>query len=129
MKPSQTNSIYFGVAMITLQFVFCFVYGFCIEVPSVVANIGSVVITCILTLCAIAGTLFTYSGFSLYYSHLKFLIWSSLGFSLLMMALSMELYPLINAFWAKAGILDIPFSNDSFSEKQYKFYLSNRENR
>ena len=33
-------------------------------------------------------------------------MWTSLGFGLLLVSLSLELSPLMNALWAKAGIVD-----------------------
>lgn len=52
------------------------------------------------------------------------MVWSALGFALLVTALSIELYPLANAFWTKAGIQDNPTANN-FGNKYFNLLLSN----
>lgn len=60
------------------------------------------------------------------FAYLKRLIWSALGFALLVTALSLEFYPLANAFWIKVGIQDNPNFTD-FSSKSFTLLLSNFE--
>jgi hypothetical protein len=52
------------------------------------------------------------------------MLWTGLGFTLLITALSVEMYFMMNVFWSKAGIIDI--SPDKFKDSQYyNFSLAN----
>jgi hypothetical protein len=58
------------------------------------------------------------------FSYLKRLIWSGIGFTFLITAFCIELYPLVNDFWVKTAIIP---SNSSinFQTTSYQLYLSN----
>jgi hypothetical protein len=45
-----------------------------------------------------------YAGFGLYFSYLKNMLWSGLGFTLLITSLVLQWYVLVNAFWSKANL-------------------------
>jgi hypothetical protein len=52
------------------------------------------------------------------------MLWTGLGFTLLITALSMEMYFMMNAFWSKSGIID--GSQNHFKDTSYfNFYLTN----
>lgn len=58
------------------------------------------------------------------------MMWSGLGFALLISALSVEMYFMMNAFWTKATIA---YTNNTFNmfslpDKTYNFYLTNLSN-
>ncbi len=57
----------------------------------------------------------------------KNMLWSGLGFAFMVTALSIELYPLINALWVKAGIHSNTFFSDGFNNKGFKLFLSNMD--
>lgn len=65
-----------------------------------------------------------YLGFGLVFSYLKRLSWSSLGFSLLITATCVELYPLVNALYTKSIIQQNPIVNN-FSNSKFSIFLSN----
>ena len=51
-------------------------------------------------------------------------MWSGIGFTFFITALCLELYPLINDFWARTVIVK-PASPIDFSTSTYNLYLSN----
>lgn len=55
---------------------------------------------------------------------MKRLMWSGIGFTFFITALCLELYPLINDFWARTVIVK-PASPIDFSTSTYNLYLSN----
>lgn len=57
----------------------------------------------------------------------KNLIWNGLGFTFLISALSIELYPLVNALWAKANIYSNNIFSDSFNNKHLSLYLADMD--
>lgn len=65
------------------------------------------------------------AGFGLFIGNPRHLIWNGIGFSLLITALAIEVYPLVNAIWAKAHIHTNQFMNDSFKTKEIYLYLAN----
>jgi hypothetical protein len=58
----------------------------------------------------------------------KNLIWNGLGFAFMISALSIELYPLVNALWAKANISPNNTHYDSFDKNHLSLYLANMNN-
>ena len=58
----------------------------------------------------------------------KNLIWNGLGFAFMISALSIELYPLVNALWAKANISPNIIYYDSFDKNHLSLYLANMNN-
>lgn len=57
-------------------------------------------------------------------SYMKKLVWSGLGFAFLITALTLELYPLINNFWAKTHIHSTT-SSLAWSQHSFKILLNN----
>jgi hypothetical protein len=55
---------------------------------------------------------------------LKRLVWSGLGFTFFITALTIELYPLINNFWTKSGIHSTPTSVN-WTHSTYNLMLAN----
>jgi hypothetical protein len=58
------------------------------------------------------------------------MIWSGIGFNLLITALCLELYPLINDFWTRTKIQNgnSPLINfGEFNNRFYQLYLANRD--
>jgi len=43
----------------------------------------------------------------------------------MIVAITIQLYPLVNAFWSKVGIFPNSFLQDSFSNRGFSVYLSN----
>lgn len=71
-------------------------------------------------------------GFGLVFSYVRRLVWSSIGFSLLITCLTIELYFLMNAFWTKVDIGSVlagqgtPTWNSLFEDnKTFRIYLAN----
>lgn len=60
-------------------------------------------------------------------SYFRYILWSGLGIAFLIVCISIELYPLINAFWSKVGIFNNSHHSDSFETKGFYFFLSNFE--
>lgn len=75
---------------------------------------------------AFAYGVFVIIGFGLLFSYLRKMLWTGMGFTLLITALTMEFYFMINAFWTKAAIngsLNPPHFADE--NKDYDFFLTN----
>jgi hypothetical protein len=60
-------------------------------------------------------------------SYMKGLSWSGLGFAFLITALCIQVYPLINTFWSKAGIQDNATVTNFSTKELNQLYLSNSE--
>jgi hypothetical protein len=63
----------------------------------------------------------------MHFAYLKHLVWSSIGYSFLITAVSILTYPLINAIWAKLQIHKNGILADSFSNPNFTFYLANMD--
>ena len=63
----------------------------------------------------------------MHFGYLKHLLWSALGLSFLITALTIQVYPLINAFWAKTGLNSTGIFSDSFSNQQVNLFLANMD--
>jgi hypothetical protein len=50
-----------------------------------------------------------------------------MGYCLLITALCIEFYPLVNALWAKASISNSTLYDDSFNIKEFSLYLATRD--
>jgi hypothetical protein len=66
-------------------------------------------------------------GFGLFYGYLRNLIWNGIGFALLITCLSIDIYPLVNALFAKANIHTNGLYTDSFSIKNFNVFLANMD--
>lgn len=86
-----------------------------VRTPTSYVNIATSLLATLFALLVVAG-------FGLYFSYATHLVWSSLGFNLLLTALSIQLYPLINALWSKARIF-VSASPDSFNNPDYQLLL------
>lgn len=69
-----------------------------------VLNVSSVITAILMAFLAIAGKDSNNIGFGMHFGYLKHLLWSALGLSFLITAITIQVYPLINAFWAKTGL-------------------------
>lgn len=94
-------------------------YSMLDSTPMYVLNINSVINAIFIMLLAIIG-------FGLHLAFLKHLVWTSLGFSLLITVIALELYPLVNTLWGKLNISGR--SLDSFSNKTFSLYLASMDN-
>lgn len=129
---TEKNNLGFGILMLMLQTGVCLVYGFLGNIPPNVLNIQSVFITVMHGLLVIAGTSHCYVGFGLLFSYLKKLTWTGLGFTFLITALSIEFYPLFNAFWTRVNIPGYTFQgtpNFTTSTINFNLHLTNAESR
>lgn len=63
----------------------------------------------------------------MHFGYLKHLLWSALGLSFLITALTIQVYPLINAFWAKTGLNSTNIYSDSFSNQPFYLFLANMD--
>lgn len=64
-------------------------------------------------------------GFALIFSPAKNNLWSSIGFTLLITALTFQLYDLSNTFWTLTGLT--PFNRVLDWNQTVSIYLSNRD--
>ena len=64
-------------------------------------------------------------GFGLYLSYLSKLTWTSIGYSMMIVAVTIQLYPLVNAFWSKFSFFPNALYQDSFTNKGFSLYLAN----
>lgn len=97
--------------LIITEIFYCFMYGFFMRIDSVsITTSEDFVITALLFVLIIAG-------FGLVLSYPFKLVWSSIGFNLLIVAISVQTYFLVNAFWTKAAIYyyKSAFSIDTFT--------------
>lgn len=108
----------FGVSLIVLNVGVSVMYAMLDSTPMYVLNINSVINAIFIMLLAIIG-------FGLHLAFLKHLVWTSLGFSLLITAITLELYPLVNALWGKMNISGR--SLDSFSNNTFSLYLASMD--
>jgi hypothetical protein len=76
---NNPNNLIFGILVLCLQVIISALYGNYIVVANSFINIGSVLTTIFVALLAIVG-------FGLYFSYLQRLLWTSLGFNLLITA-------------------------------------------
>lgn len=60
-------------------------------------------------------------GFGLYFSYLRNMLWSGLGFNFLIVAGVLQFYPLINGFWTKANVQT---ASTDWSDTYIQIYLS-----
>jgi len=58
---------------------------------------------------------------------MKQLKWSGIGFSLMITAICIEFYPLVNAFFLKLSILNNPLFKDSFDNTSISIALAKRD--
>lgn len=80
-------------------------YGFFIRINSTsITSSEDFVVTALLFVLIILGKQIFYLGFGFALSYPFKLIWSSIGFNLLIVALSVQTFFLVNAFWTKASI-------------------------
>jgi len=111
-KGPGTNTFIFGILTILMQIAICFIYGFLIWVPPYENTdpIGTVTFANITII--ILTFFFVLLGFAALFSYHRKLVWSTLGFNLLIVCLTVEWYFLINLFWLKTDIrgIGMPFS-------------------
>jgi len=69
----------------------------------------------LLAILIIGGKFLNNKGFGLIFGYTKRLLWSGIGFTLLITAISIELYPLINDFWTKVGLQSDNFPTTDFT--------------
>lgn len=108
----------FGVSLIILNVGISAMYAILDSTPMYILNINSVINAIFLIILAIVG-------FGLHLAFLKHLVWTSLGFSLLITAITLELYPLVNALWGKMNISGR--SLDTFSNNSFSLYLASMD--
>lgn len=72
-------------------------------------------------LLVLVGTSKHIIGFGLYFSYLKNMLWSGLGFNFLITVMVFQYYFLINGFWSKANVQT---SDSDFSSTYIQTYLS-----
>jgi ammonia channel protein AmtB len=63
------------------------------------------------------------------FGYTRRLIWSGIGFTFFITALSLEIYPLVNAFWTKVGLQsqNVPMTDFSYDQRNYSIFLANRD--
>lgn len=74
-------------------------------------------------LLVLVGTSINILGFGLYFSYLKNMIWSGLGFTFLITVIVFQYYFVVNGFWTKANV-QVAGSNN-FAYTYIQTYLSN----
>lgn len=62
-----------------------------------------------------------YSGFGLYFSYVKNMLWSGLGFTFFITAGVLQWYVVVNAFWSKANV---QVANTDWSKTHISTFLS-----
>lgn len=108
-----------------MQIAVAILFGYYHNSSFAVINVSSIVFAIFLAILIIPGTQTNYLGFGLYMSFLRSLQWTALAVPLLLMCLSIEIYPLINSFWSKAPIFQNPQFIDTFGEKGFNLLLAN----
>ena len=71
----------------------------------------------------LGNLLFYFVGFGLLFAYNKHLVFSALGFTLLITAITIQWYFLVNAFWAKCAMAE----GVGFQDGRSKIYLTNLE--
>lgn len=98
-----TNTRVFGILLIVMQIAISLIYGFLVRLPPMepadvgTANFSPIIITVILFFMVVLG-------FGSLFAYEKKLIWSALGFNLLIVCLTTEWFFLIYLFWFKTNI-------------------------
>ena len=125
----RRNSKIFGILTIMLHIIACFMYGFYFKLPteSTSATFEPLFLLFCHAVLVVVGTLNPNLGFGLLFSYMKKLVFTGLGFSLLITALSIEIYFMMNCFWNKATIMYTAESTTEFKDidKTYNLYLTN----
>lgn len=121
--PTFRANLAFGISALVFEVLMLFMYGFFMEYVFIQSDTfdgyGPFLV--------FALALMVLVGFGLLLTYIQTASWTGLTFNLLIAAITIQFYFLINAFFTK---LQLQPSNDSFSTKSYKQmeltpYLSN----
>ena len=72
------------------------------------------------------GITFFYIGFGLHFSIARNKIWSTLGFNLLILAITFQLYFLASSFWHFVGVAN--YNSELSWHSRFPVYLTNNNN-
>lgn len=123
----RRNNLIFAILTVILHIIACFMYGFFIVVPSQLTNGSFVPIFIVFAhgLLVVVGKFIINVGFGLLFSYIRRLLWTGMGFTLLITALSIEFYLMINVFWTKADVNNNSQTYFADEDKTYSIYLTN----
>ena len=115
--------------MIFLQMGISAVYGTLITIEVRTFHVSSIIIMICLAILVVAGINVFSLGFGLVFGYSRKLMWSGIGFNLLITALAIELYPLVNDLWTKVQFQknNNPLTDFSFDNRHYSLVLSDRQ--
>lgn len=106
-----TNTFVFGVLMVIMQVAVTLIYAFLVFLPNYEytdplgpVNFTPIITTLLLFLMVVVGNGSLILGFGGLFAYIRKLVWSGLGFNLLIVCLSIEWFFLIYLFWLKCNI-------------------------
>lgn len=119
--------------MILMQIAICLIYSFLVWVPPYEFNDPNGPVTFVPIVTTVILFLMVVVGFGALFAYIRKLVWSALGFNLLIVCLSIEWFFLIYLFWFKCNIrgYGIDFGSGTWwnniwlTNQQFKTYDDN----